>query len=86
MEAFIRPLRELKEFEDLEADLKKGTGIRQVSGCIDAQKPHLIYALHNGFAGKIIVTFSEQKAKEFFEACRFFVHIAVYYPARDILF
>ncbi len=86
MEAFIRPLRELKEFEDLEADLKKGAGIRQVSGCIDAQKPHLIYALCNGAAGKLIVTFSEQKARELYEACRFFDKNAVYYPARDILF
>ena len=86
MDSFIQPLKSLKEFEDLEADLKKGTGIRQVSGCIDAQKPHLIYALNNGFAGKIIVTFSEQKARELYESCRFFEKNVVYYPARDILF
>ena len=86
MNAFIRPLEVLKEFEDLQEDLKKGSGIRQVTGCIDAQKPHLIYACDNGFAGKLIVTFSEQKAKELYEGCRFFHRNAVYYPARDILF
>lgn len=86
MDSFIQPLKSLKEFEDLEADIKKGAGIRQVSGCIDAQKPHIIYALNNGFAGKIIVTFSEQKARELYESCRFFEKNAVYYPARDILF
>ena len=32
MNAFTRPLWELKDFEDLEGDLKKGAGIRQVAG------------------------------------------------------
>ncbi len=86
MKAFIQPLVSLKEIEDLTEELKKGMGIRQVSGCIDAQKPHLIYGLNNGFASKIIVTFNEQKAKELYEECRFFNRDVVYYPARDILF
>ena len=38
------------------------------------------------FAGKIIVTFNEQKAKELYEEYRFFDRNVVYYPARDILF
>ena len=86
MKAFTQPLASLKEFEDLEAALRKESGILQVSGCIDAQKPHLIYTLNNGSAGRIIVTFSEQKARELYEECRFFYKNAVYYPARDILF
>ena len=86
MQVFTQPLKSLKEFEDLEEGLKKGTGILQVSGCIDAQKPHLIYALNNGLSGKIIITFSEQKARELYEEYRFFDKDAVYYPARDILF
>ncbi len=86
MRSFIQPLAALKEFEDLEAALRKGSGIQQVSGCIDSQKPHLIYALNNGSAGRIIVTFSEQKARELYEECRFFNKNVVYYPARDILF
>lgn len=86
MEAFIQPLKSLKEYEDLEEGLKQLKGIVQVSGCIDSQKPHMIYALNNGFAGKIIVTFSEQKARELYEGYRFFDRSVVSYPARDILF
>ncbi len=110
MNAFTRPLWELKDFEDLEGDLKKGAGIRQVAGCIDSQKPHLICACgcgpekkaaaidaqkrqepgtSSGIGSryhKIVVTFSEQKARELYEDCRFFQQDAVYYPAKDILF
>jgi transcription-repair coupling factor (superfamily II helicase) len=86
MEAFIQPLKSLQEFLNLEQEVLDRTGVVQVSGCIDAQKPHLIYALNNGFSGKIIVTFSEQKAKEMYESYRFFDSNVVWYPARDILF
>lgn len=86
MDTLIRPLEELKEFQDLEESLKKERGIFQVSGCIDAQKPHLIYACGRRIAGRLIVTFSEQRAKELYEDCRFFQPNALYYPARDILF
>ncbi len=86
MKAFTQPLMSLKEFEDLTAALKKGSGVLQVSGCIDPQKPHLVHTLNNGSAGRIVVTFSEQKARELYEECRFFDKNAVYYPARDILF
>lgn len=86
MNTFIKPFQELKEFGDLEEILRKEHGIFQVSGCIDAQKPHLIYACRNGQGGKLIVTFSEQRAKELYEDCRYFQKDAVYYPAKDILF
>jgi len=86
MNTFMKPLKELKEFDDLEEALKKNRGIFQVSGCIDSQKPHVIYACCNGQGSKLVVTFSEQRAKELYEDCRYFQKDAVYYPARDILF
>lgn len=86
MKAFIQVLQGLKEYEDLEKRLKKGKGVLQVVGCIDSQKAHLMYALNNGFSGKLIVTFDEQKARELYEDCQFFNKDAMYYPARDILF
>ncbi len=86
MRAFLEPLRALDEIERLEEQLKKEPGIQMVSGCIDSQKPHLIYGVGNDFKHKIIVTFNEQKAKELYGEYRFFDPKAVYYPAKDILF
>ena len=86
MKAFLEPLRELEEIERLEAQLKKEPGVQMISGCIDPEKPHLIYGIGNGFQNKIIVTFSEQKAKELYEEYLFYDPKAVYYPAKDILF
>ena len=86
MRAFLEPLRALEELSKLEAQLRKEPGIQMVSGCIDSQKPHLMFGIGNDFKYKIIVTFNEQKARELCEEYRFFHKKAVYYPAKDILF
>lgn len=86
MDTFRKPLEELKDFEDLTESLKTLTGFVSVSGCIDAEKPHLIYGIKDGVESKIIVASSEQKAKELYEEYRFFDKEAVYFPAKDILF
>lgn len=86
MKTFTEPLKGLKEFEDLNAALPKLAGVIQISGCIDAAKPHMIHSINNGSGNRIIVTFQEQKAKELWEEYRFFDKRAAYYPAKDILF
>ena len=67
MKTFTQPMQGLKEFEDLEAALPKLSGVIQISGCIDAAKPHMMYSIGNGSGNRIIVTFQEQKAKELAE-------------------
>ena len=62
MKTFTEPLLGLKEFEDLQSMLPKLSGIVQISGCIDAAKPHLMYSVNNGSGSRIIVTFQEQLA------------------------
>ena len=86
MRAFLEPLHALEEIARLETKLKKEPGIRMISGCIDSQKPHLMYGIGNDFKYKVIVTFNEQKAREIYEAYLFFDRNAVYYPAKDVLF
>ncbi len=86
MKSFTEPLSGLKEYTDLKAQLKNAKEAVQVSGCIDAQKPHFIYSLAGEEKNCLIVTFQEQKARELYESYRFFDRQAVYYPARDILF
>ena len=85
MKTFLEPLRELSGFAEMMKQAKE-PGVVTISGCIDAQKPHMIYACDNGRKNKIIVTFHEQKAKELYDDYLFFDPNAVYYPAKDVLF
>lgn len=82
----MEPLDRLNEIEKLNICLRKETGLQMISGCIDSQKPHLIYGIGREFPYKIIVTFNEQRAREIYEEYLFFDRQAVYYPAKDILF
>ena len=59
MRAFLEPLHALEEIARLETKLKKEPGIRMISGCIDSQKPHLMYGIGNDFKYKVIVTFND---------------------------
>ena len=54
MRAFLEPLHSLEEIVRLEAQLKKESGIQMISGCIDSQKPHLMYGIGNDYKYKII--------------------------------
>ena len=57
MKAFTEPLHGLQGYEKLQETLKELQGVVQVSGCIDAVKPHMIYSVNNGSGNRIIVTF-----------------------------
>ena len=59
------------EYESLKDILSKKDGIVSVNGCVDPQKLHMVYALGDDFDFKIIVTFSEAKARIMYEDYRF---------------
>ena len=92
MRTFIEPLEQLGGFSDWMKSVKKEKGLHSITGCMDAQKPHMIYTCSKDKNGRndrknnIIVTFYEQKAKELYEEYRFFDPEVVYYPAKDVLF
>jgi len=83
---FVEPLENLSGFSDMLKTAEKEPGLYSVTGCIDAQKPHMIYSAMAEKKNKIIVTFHEQRAKELYEEYTFFDKDVVYYPAKDILF
>lgn len=71
MDAFVSPLHELGSFEELErASAEEGT-VLSATGCMDAQKPHMMYGWNNGRGMRVIVTFNEQKARELLDAYRY---------------
>ncbi len=86
MRTFVEPLKNLSGFSEMLKQAKKEKGLYSVTGCIDAQKPHMMYTCSDGMSHNIIVTFHEQKAKELYEDYRFFDANVVYYPAKDVLF
>ncbi len=86
MDVFQLPLLELHEIEKLREEEKKEQGIYQLSGCMDTNKAHLIHGITEAQKNILVVTFSEQRAKELREELRLFRKEVVEYPAKDILF
>ncbi|PXV91103.1 transcription-repair coupling factor [Lachnotalea glycerini] len=86
MNALISPLSQMNEFNEIKTALNKGSGLIQVSGCIDSQKSHFIFALSQGYKNKIIVAGNELKAKEIYEDYKSFDKNVMLYPAKDLIF
>ena len=45
MEAFVKPMEGLAEYEEIRKSLTENRGILQVAGCLDSQKAHWLYGL-----------------------------------------
>ena len=89
MKAFVAPMHELGEFEEIRERLAKDKGMLQVTGCIDAQKPHFIYCAGEQFPYRLIVTYSDLRAKELYENYSFFDRNVMYFPqvyGKDLIF
>lgn len=86
MQALLTPLRELAEYEEIQDRIRKKHGSVSLSGCVDSQKLHMIYGLSDGFRYKVIVTYSDLKAKEIYEEYKFYDRNVYLYPAKDLIF
>lgn len=86
MRALLAPLEELGEYEEIKKMLAKDRVSIALSGCVDSQKLHMIYGLSEGVRYKIIVTFSDLRAKELYEDYKFYDRNVMLYPAKDLIF
>ena len=86
MEALKQPLRELTEYQEADNILLSGQGPVALSGCVDAAKAHLISGLCAGGGIKLVVTYSDQRAKELYEDLKGLFPQVYRYPAKDLLF
>ena len=66
MDTFYEPLLQMETFAQIEEALKKDEGLTLVTGCVDSQKTHLMYGLGREWPVKLILTYSELKAKEMY--------------------
>lgn len=85
MKALTNPINELESVRLTKEGLKK-PGIIEINGLSDASKLHMAYTLSDDYKHKIIVSFSEQKAKEIFEEYSFYDKNVCLYPAKDLIF
>ncbi len=86
MQALLAPLKELAEFEQMKESIVRNKGPVSVSGCVDSQKLHMIYGLSDGLKCKVIVTYSDIKAREIYEEYKFYDRNVMLYPAKDLIF
>ncbi len=93
MNCITAPLTELREVEELHSWLKgrrnsigKRSGAIFACGCMDSQKAHFIAGCGEEFAYKLVITFSETRARELYEDYKCFDENVVCYPAKDFIF
>ncbi|WP_022778891.1 transcription-repair coupling factor [Butyrivibrio sp. AE3009] len=86
MRAILTPLHELPQFEELNKFLDKPFACAEVSGCVDSQKLHFINGIGSEFKYRIIVTYSDLRAKEIYEDYKFYDKNVTVYPAKDLIF
>jgi len=86
MRALTAPLAELAEYEDIRKKCKEAPGLLRISGCVNSQKTHMMYALGDGFMYKVIACSSESRAKQVYEEYHFLESSVCLYPAKDLLF
>lgn len=86
MRSFDVPISLLAEYGKLKDHLRTGKGAASADGCVDPQKLHMIYGLGDDFDLKIIVTFSETKARQIYEDYKFYDPDVCLFPAKDLIF
>ena len=86
MKALTAPLWEMAEFPQIAETLQNDSNSVLLTGCVDSQKLHMIYGFSGGFTYKIIVTYSDLKAKELYEDYKFYDKNVSIFPAKDLIF
>ena len=86
MQALLSPLKELAEYDQIRERMRKGTGPVALTGCVQSQKLHVIYGLGDGWNVRVIVTYSDLKAKELYEEYKFYDKDVTLFPAKDLIF
>ena len=82
----MSPLGELAEFPRMKELLAGKKDKISLTGCIDSQKVHMMAGLGDRFKYKVILTFSDLRAREIAEDYQFYDRNVVVYPGKDLIF
>lgn len=85
MNQLVSYLSDLSEFDEIKEQIQNNNSI-WISGCVDAQKVHMMEGLSNDFPYRVIVTHSELKARELYEDFLFYTKEVYCFPSRDFIF
>ena len=92
MRVLTAPLQEIPAYREMAAALTQAGAAVYADGCVETQKLQLLFAL-GGEAGlssharcKVILTYSDQRARELCEDARLYDRNAVLFPAKDLIF
>ena len=80
------PLGELAEYSQMRKLLTRNKDKISLTGCVDSQKVHMMSGLGDGFKHKVILTFSDLRAREIAEDYLFYDRNVVIYPGKDLIF
>ena len=86
MEGLMMPLGEMAGFLQMKELLVKNREKLSLTGCVDSQKVHMMAGLGERFKYKVIVTFSDLRAKEIAQDYSFYDRNVVLYPGKDLIF
>ena len=86
MKAITEPLHELAEYNEAADSLKKGMSPIHITGCVDTQKCQLMYAFGENAKYRVIITYSEAKARELYDDMKLYTRDVYIYPAKDVIF
>ncbi|MBQ7676647.1 MAG: transcription-repair coupling factor, partial [Lachnospiraceae bacterium] len=86
MSVFTTPTKELTELVHLRESIAHAPAVFDLTGAIDAAKPHLSFLLRDENAPELIICADENAAKDFTEGMRLFDENVRYFPAKDLLF
>ncbi len=86
MKFLTAPMQEMMAFEEATKLLAKKEVNIGFSGLSDSSKLHMTFGLAEKFRNKLIITYSDMKAREIYEEYRFYERMTVSYPAKDLIF
>lgn len=85
MKVLTNYLQELSDFDSIRRRLSEKKTVA-INGLVDSQKLHMMYGLSEEYPVRIILTYSDQKAKEICEEYSFYDKETVYFPGKDFIF
>ena len=84
-ELLLRPVCELAEYENIEKGMSRGEN-QILFGLSDVQKMHLFFGVAAGYKCKLVVTYSEARARELYEDCRLYSRNVYLFASKDLIF
>ena len=86
MKSLDSPLMELYEYDNIRKDIANGNTPVLVTGCTNCEKAHIMSSFGDLSKQKIVITYSEIRARELLQDYSFFTDNVYYYPAKDLIF